>query len=278
MGASKRMGEETKDPTELARKMALAGAKMAEQAERYDEMVASMKEIIDLGLNADELTQEERNLISVGYKNLMAHRRTSWRTVDGHLAKAQSPNADSDDSTAIQSITEYKQTIASEIDAVIEKVILDVVKKYTEGPQKAQLPENLVFFHKMQGDYNRYGAEISEGAKKSTYKEKAEQAYNAATEAGKLQAPDGEFLKKTNPILLGLALNHSVFYFEICERRDSAKELAQSAFDDALAKLDELPEEQYKDSTLIMQLLKDNLQLWSENDQGEEDIDVVDIQ
>merc|ERR1711939_1168576 len=91
MGEAKRMS----DP-DAARKMALAGAKMAEQAERYDEMVASMKEIIDLGLNADELTQEERNLISVGYKNLMAHRRTSWRTVDGHMAKAQSDTSNTD--------------------------------------------------------------------------------------------------------------------------------------------------------------------------------------
>merc|ERR1711998_773048 len=110
--ASKRMGEETKDPTELARKMALAGAKMAEQAERYDEMVASMKEIIDLGLVADELTQEERNLISVGYKNLMAHRRTSWRTVDQHTAKAQSDAKGNDDRPYLDRIAEYKETIA----------------------------------------------------------------------------------------------------------------------------------------------------------------------
>jgi 14-3-3 protein epsilon len=269
------MGEETKDPTELARKMALAGAKMAEQAERYDEMVASMKEIIDLGLVADDLTQEERNLISVGYKNLMAHRRTSWRTVDGHMAKAQS-DPKGEDKPFLDRIIEYKDTIAKEIDGVIDKVIVDVVKKYTEGPTKAQLPENLVFFHKMQGDYNRYGAEISEGAKKSEYKEKAEQAYKAATAAGQLKDPrTDECLKKTNPILLGLALNHSVFYFEICEERGMAKDLAQSAFDDALAKLDELPEEQYKDSTLIMQLLKDNLQLWSENDGPDDDESMV---
>jgi len=274
------MGGEDAD---TARKMSLAGAKMAEQAERYDEMVAAMKEIIDLGLMADELTQEERNLISVGYKNLMAHRRTSWRTVDQHMVKAQQ-DAKGEDKPYLERIVEYKETIAKEIDGVIDKVIMDVVKKYTEGPTKAASPENLVFFFKMQGDYNRYGAEISEGAKKTAYKEKAQQAYDSATEAGKLKdptatKPEEEYLRKTNPILLGLALNHSVFYFEICEERSKAKDLAQSAFDDALAKLDELPEEQYKDSTLIMQLLKDNLQLWSENDADHDDgVEVTDLQ
>jgi len=45
--------------------------------------------------------------------------------------------------------------------------------------------------------------------------------------------------------------------------------LAKAAFDDAIAELDTLSEESYKDSTLIMQLLRDNLTLWTSDMQGE---------
>jgi len=73
-------------------------------------------------------------------------------------------------------------------------------------------------------------------------------------------------LASTNPIRLGLALNFSVFYYEIQNNRDKACELAKEAFDEAIAQLEHLPEDSYKDSTLIMQLLRDNLTLWTNND------------
>ena len=77
-------------------------------------------------------------------------------------------------------------------------------------------------------------------------------------------------LKSTHPIRLGLALNYSVFYYEIIDNRDKACRLAKEAFDDAIADLDTLPAESYKDSTLIMQLLRDNLTLWNTDEQEEQ--------
>jgi 14-3-3 protein epsilon len=68
---------------------------------------------------------------------------------------------------------------------------------------------------------------------------------------------------------LGLALNFSVFYYEILNSPDRACHLAKQAFDDAIAELDSLSEESYRDSTLIMQLLRDNLTLWTSSDNGE---------
>lgn len=63
-----------------------------------------------------------------------------------------------------------------------------------------------------------------------------------------------------------MALNFSVFYYEILNSPDRACHLAKQAFDDAIAELDSLSEESYRDSTLIMQLLRDNLTLWTSSD------------
>ena len=81
----------------------------------------------------------------------------------------------------------------------------------------------------------------------------SEEAYQKALEAA------NEELQPTNPIRLGLALNFSVFHYEIKNASDKACKLAKTAFDDAIAELDSLKEDSYKDSTLIMQLLRDNL-------------------
>merc|ERR1711862_133110 len=82
-------------------------------------------------------------------------------------------------------------------------------------------------------------------------------AYQAASAVASSDLPP------THPIRLGLALNFSVFYYEILNSPDRACYIAKQAFDDAIAELDTLSEESYKDSTLIMQLLRDNLTLWT---------------
>ena len=68
-----------------------------------------------------------------------------------------------------------------------------------------------------------------------------------------------------------MALNFSVFYYEILNSPDRACHLAKQAFDDAIAELDSLSEESYRDSTLIMQLLRDNLTLWTSSESAEVD-------
>lgn len=67
-------------PTDASREENVFMAKLAEQAERYEEMVEFMEKVAK-SADAEELTVEERNLLSVAYKNVIGARRASWRTV-----------------------------------------------------------------------------------------------------------------------------------------------------------------------------------------------------
>merc|ERR1711988_871275 len=235
-------------PEGLTSDQALYMAKVAESAERYDEMTKYMVQSV-ASLKGDELSVEQRNLISVGYKNLMSARRTAWRVTAQSIDMEREP--------------------ALKLKGLVTAVVNDVVGKFVKGPYAANNTEVLVFFHKMEGDYNRYGAEITDGEEKKEFAGKAEAAYAKATEMG-TKGSGEDLLPPTNPIRLGLALNYSVFRYEILEEKNKAMEVAKMAFDDAIAKIDELDEEQYRDSTLIMQLLKDNLSLWGEASEGED--------
>merc|ERR1719436_997093 len=96
-------------------------------------------------------------------------------------------------------------------------------------------------------------------------KKASENARLAYEEASKIAKTD---LVVTHPIRLGLALNFSVFYYEVLSNPEEACKMARTAFEEAIAELDNVSEESYKDSTLIMQLLRDNLTLWT-SDQEE---------
>ncbi|CAN1241117.1 14-3-3-like protein E [Linum perenne] len=149
-------------------------------------------------VDVEELTVEERNLLSVAYKNVIGARRASWRIISS-----------------------------------------------IEQKEESRGNEDHVSIIKMKGDYHRYLAEFKTGAER---KEAAESTLLAYKSAQDIALAD---LAPTHPIRLGLALNFSVFYYEILNSPE------------AISELDTLGEESYKDSTLIMQLLRDNLTLWT---------------
>eukprot|EP01022_Parablepharisma_sp_SALTPOND_P000766 TRINITY_DN105015_c1_g1_i1.p3 TRINITY_DN105015_c1_g1~~TRINITY_DN105015_c1_g1_i1.p3 ORF type:complete len:149 (+),score=5.68 TRINITY_DN105015_c1_g1_i1:575-1021(+) len=127
----------------------------------------------------------------------------------------------------------------------------------------------------MKGDYYRYFAECVTGDKNKTAGEKGHEAYKRASEKA-------ESLPTTHPSRLGLALNYSVFFYEILNSPEQACKLAKTAFDSAIGDLEHLEDEQYKDSATIMQLLRDNLTLWTADAQeeaaGKDKEDVQDLQ
>lgn len=228
-------------------------ARLCEQAERYDEMVTYMKEVAKLG---GELSVDERNLLSVAYKNVVGTRRASWRIISSIEQKEESKGSEKH----VGTIRDYRHKIEAEL----EKVCEDVLEVLDEAliPNAAS-GESKVFYHKMKGDYHRYLAEFASGEKRKSAATAAHEAYKSATDVAQTE------LTPTHPIRLGLALNFSVFYYEILNSPDRACHLAKQAFDDAIAELDSLSEESYRDSTLIMQLLRDNLTLWTSSDNAE---------
>merc|ERR1712061_980571 len=154
---------------------------------------------------------------------------------------------------------EYCGKVEAELDKICN-TILGVLD--TNLVPKCTQDESKVFYLKMKADYYRYIAEFTEGDKKTKAAGSARAAYDEAFDVAKKD------LAVTHPIRLGLALNFSVFQYEVLGNPDEACKMARTAFEDAIAELDNVAEGSYKDSTLIMQLLRDNLTLWT-SDQEE---------
>jgi len=240
-------------------------AKLAEQAERYEEMAEYMKKVAKD--SETELSVEERNLLSVAYKNVIGARRAAWRILSSLESRADKNK---------ETIVKYKENIEKELTKICNE-ILEVLKDVLIP--KSTTEESKVFFYKMTGDYHRYGAEITKDTgNKGADDDACDKARKAYEEASAI----AEKLPSTHPIRLGLALNFSVFYYELLNDPTKACKLAKDSFDQAIAELDNLSEDSYKDSTLIMQLLRDNLTLWtsetSDKNEDNEDTKVEDIE
>ena len=113
----------------------------------------------------------------------------------------------------------------------------------------------------MKGDYDRYIAENVDGDIKKKYSDLGLAAYNAALEASK----DIDY---KNPIKLGLALNLSVFYYEVVANKEEACKLAKETLDkakDVLGGVDE-DDDEAKDAMSIVNLLQENLDMWNSED------------
>ena len=225
---------------------ALYFAKLSEQAERYQDMVKYIKTISTAG---EELGSEERNLLSIAYKNHIGTRRTAWRALASIEQKEESKA-----SKNLETVRKYKAKVENEVNAIC-KEIMELLDKHLIPNAKS--PDCQVFYLKMKGDYCRYNAECSTGDAKKAIAVKAMEGYQKAMEISE------KSLASTNPVRLGLALNFSVFNYEIMNAPEKACELAKSAFDSAVSDLEGLDDEKYKDSATILQLIKDNLTIWN---------------
>jgi len=138
-------------------------AKLAEQAERYDEMAEYMEKV---GQAGSELSVEERNLLSVAYKNAVGSRRAAWRIITSVEQKEKSKGNDDNAKWA----KEYCTKVEAELDKICN-AILGLLDGKLIGA--AANGESKVFYQKMKADYYRYIAEYKDGDDKKKAAESA---------------------------------------------------------------------------------------------------------
>ena len=231
-------------------------AMLAEQCNRFNEMVSFLEDMLksrDKDLNSDE-----RNLLSIAYKNSISGLRSALRTIMAYENKEKKK----ENSTFLPYIQEYRKKVEDEL----TKTCKNVLKVIDEDLlKKAEDDEAKVFYVKMKGDYNRYIAEYAEGDLKKQVSDDALKSYNDATETAKS-------LAVLNPIALGLALNFSVFYYEVMNDHSKAIEIASQSLDKANKELPNIDEDadDNRDTVSIVNLLKENLDMWKSEEEDAE--------
>ena len=223
-------------------------AMLAEQCERYKDMIEILENLINK--KKEEINSEEKNLISIAYKNYISEIRNSINIIISYENKELLKEK----SFYLDYIKEYKEKIIKELEIECIKIcnsIENIIKP------KLETKELKVFFGKLKGDYYRYIAENTEGEIKNKYS-------NLSLNTYKESLIEAENLNYKNSNKLGLLLNLSVFYYEVNFNFNEELNLAKDTLNkvkNALNGLDE-DNEEFKDSISILNLLNDNIKLW----------------
>jgi 14-3-3 protein epsilon len=205
-------------------------------------MISIMKKIVR---RVEQLTLEERNLLSIAYKNTIGPRRASWRIISS-IEKSEE-NKKETDNIYLPKLKEYREKIEQEMISICSEVF-EVLKKQLNPSSEEDLESN-VFFLKMKGDYHRYMAEFSTNEAKDSESKITHEIYEQTSEIAMKLPP-------THPIRLGLAVNYTTFYYEILNSSEKASEIAKNAYNAAMAELDTLSEDQYANTVCILELLR----------------------
>ena len=145
-------------------------AKLAEQTERFEDMIEAMNKVIQHGA---DLTVEERNLLSVAYKNTIGSRRTAWRALSSIEKKEEQKG-----SKNLPLLKGYKGKVEDELNKFCKEILALIDSKLLKDASNS---EGKVFYHKMKGDYHRYISEYTSGSAHDEAGRNAHEAYKAAT-------------------------------------------------------------------------------------------------
>merc|ERR1711948_71505 len=119
-----------------------------------------------VGKQGEELSVEERNLLSVAYKNAVDSRRAAWRIITSVEQKEKSKGNDENAKYAKEYCTKVETELQKICDTILGLLSANLIPKAGNGESK-------VFYQKMMADYYRYIAEFTDGDKKSKAAENA---------------------------------------------------------------------------------------------------------
>ena len=234
----------------LSREKLVKMATICEKAERYEDMLKYVKKLVSI---KHHLTVTERTLLATAYKIYIGKSRTSLHILKNLEKTQKCPKKKHHLKTLKKKIQSNLSKNCKQILQTLEHNLIPFTKKI---PTK-------IFLLKMKADFYKY---ISEFAKNEEKEEIAKKSFENYTKAIFLSKK----LVSSDPIRLAVILNFSVFFYEIKNDPKQACQLAKTAFDDAMEEV--RGDGEFADSLLIMQIMKDNLTLWtSELEEGEDD-------
>ncbi|WZZ27127.1 LOW QUALITY PROTEIN: hypothetical protein YC2023_010528 [Brassica napus] len=224
-------------------------AKLADEAENYDDMVEFLDKVAKT-VDTAELTPEERNLLSIAYKNLIAGGSSLKRTRSIEKKETKKGNTNN-----VSLIKDHRVKIESEITEICDR-IFNLIDSHLLP--SASTADSKVFYLKMKGGYHRYLSDSKTGAEKIKAVKRTLEVYKSA------QAIALNDLPSTNVPRLGLALNFSLFYYETLISTKAALKTAKAAFEAAITEMHGVREESYEETALIMNLILDRITLWTD--------------
>ena len=228
--------------------------KLFQRTERYPEMVKAINKYIEQN---PKLSKDEQKLLVDGYKNIISDKRNSLRLLQNLIKKeedgAQLINHKKQINIIKEKIQNELLSIFKEIHTMLDKYLIP----------NSQDPETKVLYMKIKADYYRYHCEFAEG---DEFEEAKNNALKIYKEAYDIALKD---INIYNSIRLGLALNYSVFKYEIMDSKNEAYDIAQKAYDDAMKVVDDAEKDRTSDNLLLIQLLKENLNMWNNEMEGD---------
>ncbi len=228
--------------------------KLFQRTERYPEMVKAINKYIEQN---QKLTKEEQKMLCDGYKNIISDKRNSLRLLANFSKKEEEEGKQINHKKQINIIKEKIQnellSIFKEIHSILDKYLIP----------NAQDSESKILYMKIKADYFRYHCEFAEGNEFEEVKNNAQKIYKEAYDMALTN------ITIYNSIRLGLALNYSVFEYEIMDNKNEAYDIAQKAYDEAMKVVDDVEKERSSDNLLLIQLLKENLNLWNNEMEGD---------
>ena len=223
---------------------------LCEQCNQYDDMKFYLEDIIKN--KKEDLNLDECNLISFAYKNIISYHRNALKTLQIYESKENIK----ENSIYLSYIIEYKKRIEKELVDICSTIISNIDHYLIP---KAREIETRVFYNKLKADYFRYIAENVDKNDGKPFLEKSLKSYKDATEISKK-------LPITNQLRLGLALNFSIFYYEIMNDSKTACSITKETIEiasKAMGNTDE-EDEEFKDAFRIIDTMNENLQMWSD--------------